>query len=291
MRVSKLSIGLLAFSIAALGGIGQAISSETNLNANLKAKSSLTNAAAHISNVHGNVNGTIKSGLKAIPGQINFTPRPGKDKPVTASGAGTRGTCLTHELDATPSSLTLIVPEVSPALTATGRPTFLFYVPKTKAKQVEFRLFANVTNELGEPQTGIYRQTIELSDRLAGEAGIISYTLPAASPSLELNQSYEWSVALVCHNHKRMRDIVASGAIERVNLSDAVSAMLHQASPLQQAQIYAKDGIWYEAAAILAGLNSDQNIKVNGAPVWQTLLSSEPVNLESIANTAITLIN
>jgi hypothetical protein len=294
MPVIKLSVsqvlgGLAGFSFATLAMAGSAISSPQTPQTSDR---QTANAAATISNVQGSIKSQPRA--KSLPTVVNFSPRPGKDKPTTASGAGTRGICFADAdqlANGTASSnlsnqdgLTLILPNITPALTAEARPTFLFYVPKTKAQQVEFRLFAKVENELGEPQTGIYRQAIDLSDELNGQSGVISYTLPANAPALELNQSYSWSVSLVCNTSKRQRDIVMHGDIERVELSNTVATAIAQADPAEQALLYAQDGIWYEAAAILASLNSEKD---SNAMPWQSLLSSELVNLSTIANTTI----
>ncbi|AFY71886.1 protein of unknown function DUF928 (plasmid) [Thalassoporum mexicanum PCC 7367] len=295
MRVSKSLISLVGITIATLSMTsmaGSALSFEPS------GDRQVANAAAKINNVQGNLEPNLKSSAKSLPLTVTFAPRPGKDKPVNTSGAGTRGSCLTSEVTSSDFSesadsadnLTLILPAVTPALTAQARPTFMFYVPKTKAQQVEFRLFANVENELGEPQTGVYRQTIDLNNQLNGEAGIISYSLPAESPMLQLDQSYAWSVALICNQNKRSRDIVVQGAIERVELSASLASQLAQATLAQQAQLYAQDGIWYEAAAILAQLNRNDH-GAGAEQLWQSLLGAQQVELEAIASNPIVVSN
>ena len=83
----------------------------------------------------------------------------------------------------------------------------------------------------------------------AAQSGIHALRLPYA---LQSDVDYQWTIAAVINPDQRASDILASGAIRRVDPSPALTARLGQASPSEQVFIYAEQGFWYDALAVLS---------------------------------------
>ena len=88
----------------------------------------------------------------------------------------------------------------------------------------------------------------------AKKCGIQRLRLSDYHVTLVPGVEYEWVVALVVDPDSRSKDVVASGAIERVEPSPAVTARLANSSKTELPYIYAEEGIWYDALAALSDL-------------------------------------
>jgi hypothetical protein len=67
---------------------------------------------------------------------------------------------------------------------------------------------------------------------------------------LEPGRHYEWFVALVVDPKSRSKDVLAGGAIERIEQSEPQPSM----SDADLARFYADHGIWYDAIAAVSNL-------------------------------------
>jgi hypothetical protein len=147
-------------------------------------------------------------------------------------GGGTRGG----------SGDTLSVSVVAPdhtGLTTEESPTLYWFVSKTTDLPVE----VTVT----DPDDA----TPVLELRLPGPtaAGVRKIALADHDARLRPGVTYQWHVALIPDPRRRSRDILASGTIERVALTEDVRARLAQAGPEARPAIYAEAGLWYDAVA------------------------------------------
>jgi hypothetical protein len=188
--------------------------------------------------------------------------------PGRREGGGTRGGCA----DARPS-LTAVMPADSFGYTTEAYPTWYFYVPNISAQTAEFTIY-------DEAETALYQSTLALE----GNAGIISLSLPrhADLRPLQVGQSYRWEFALICNPNTPSGVVFVDGWVERIEPSTALQSQLMDATPLEQARLYAEAGIWYNAIDILGQLrraNSDQSRYQSS---WQQLLDS--VGLRAIAS-------
>jgi hypothetical protein len=163
--------------------------------------------------------------------------------------------------------LTALSPLTKPGLTLTDRPTFLVYVPKTSAKNAEFSL----RNRMGQ---GVYRTMIALTT----PPTLISVTLPAQVPPLEVGKPYTWSFAIVCNPDDRLNDRFVTGMIQRIALDATRLRQIQQASPRAQVALYQQADAWYEAIAILYRLRRSQGNDSSISTAWRELLEAGGVD-------------
>ena len=214
--------------------------------------------------------------------QVTFEPRTDKPAPTITVGGGRRndGVCSQDRKASEPSttetkSLAQLLTPLLPSpftdlnLTVSGHPTFLVYVPQTSAKTVELTL----EDRDGK---GIYQTTINLQDT----PGIVSISLPASTPELEIGKDYRWFVSMNCQP-STAEDPFAEGLVRRIEPDSSLS-QLYGKKPLEQVNLYAKSGIWYDAVANLAALQRTQPNNPEVASAWKDLLRG--VGLDAIAN-------
>jgi hypothetical protein len=84
------------------------------------------------------------------------------------------------------------------------------------------------------------------------KAGVMQAQLPADASELVVGRKYLWSVALVCNPNDRSKNPVAQGQAQRVAASPELTRQLAAAnSAAAKAQIYAQQGLWYDALATI----------------------------------------
>ncbi|MEW6498122.1 MAG: DUF928 domain-containing protein [Cyanobacteriota bacterium] len=202
-----------------------------------------------------------------------FEPPPGRDAPQGGTAGGgsrpVRTACLSNS-SAKSSALTALTPGRHLGLTQSERPIFFVYLPQTTAQMGEFSLF-------DEHMNGIYQVSIPVS-----QAGLISIHLPDTVPPLTQDKPYYWTFALACNPSDRTEDGVVGGWIERAQPSDSLKQELANATAVEQASLYAKQGFWYDAIHILVELEQTQPNNPALATTWAELLKS--VGLDAIAS-------
>jgi len=67
-------------------------------------------------------------------------------------------------------------------------------------------------------------------------------------------RAIEWFVAVVTDADRRSKDILAGGAIERVDMPEALKAKLTQSAKSDFPFIYAEEGLWYDALQSISDL-------------------------------------
>ena len=220
--------------------------------------------------------------------QVTFEPRKDQPAPTVTVGGGRRydGKCLpegqasgqsTTEAKSLDQLLTPLLPSpfTDLQLTVSAHPTFLVYVPQTSAKAVELTLFARDKDKGEKP---IYQTSVNLS----GTPGIVSITLPATAPDLEMGKDYKWIVALTCQaGGPTLEDPFVEALIRRIQ-PDSALTQLAQAKPLDRVALYAKSGSWYDALANLAELRKAQPNNTEVASAWKELMQG--AGLDAIAN-------
>lgn len=222
-----------------------------------------------------------QTSLPQPPKQVTFEPRKDQPAPKITVGGGRRndGQC---SQDRKASELT--IPEAKPLnqlmtpllrspqsdaqLTVSSRPTFLVYVPKTSAKGLELTL--------EQDGKGISLTTVNLT----GTPGIVSISLPANEPELEIGKDYRWLVSVVCERGSP-EDSFADGTVRRIKADSSLSK-IDLAKPLDKVVLYAKNGVWFDALANLAALRKAQPNNPEVASAWKDLLQG--AGLGAIAN-------
>lgn len=158
-----------------------------------------------------------------------------------------------------PVSLTLLVPEKHTGLTASGRPTFVWYLSDVPAVPMRFRLTDR------EEKTTFIEQKIE-----APQAGINKLEMPKDQPELVSGQEYRWTVSLIC-NKGRASQNVARAKIKRVDAPQKLQEQLAgKTLESDKAIIYARAGYWYDA---LAASLAARAAKPNDAAIRDDFLS------------------
>lgn len=233
----------------------------------------------------------LPTGAEATPGSIFAPSEP--EPPGRRIGGGTRGgdaerrICVQDDdrsgRNVPPSptqatspelekrQLTVLLPdaETKLGLTLAAHPTFLWYVPNTSARQVEF-LLMDETDVIYEAQVNI-----------SGNEGIVSLTLPETAPALIENQYYRWYVFMVCDPTDRGGDAYTGGWVQRVQPNQELTAQLKAAKGKDVVLAYAKAGIWHETVASLLQLRQSNPEDEGLLNEWKELLGS--VNLKSFA--------
>ncbi|MBW4511593.1 MAG: DUF928 domain-containing protein [Scytonematopsis contorta HA4267-MV1] len=215
--------------------------------------------------------------------RVKFEPPKGQPAPAFTIGGGRRdnnnNTCTTSSRTArslppgnqnSNQALTALLPTTKLGLTVSSHPTFMVYVPSNSAKAVEFTL----ENEKGE---GVYQTTVNLKSNTK----ILEVPLPKSESALEIGKDYKWVVSMICQQ-SGPRDPFTEGVIRRVQPDTALTNSLRTAKPLEKVALYAKAGIWFEAAVNMVQLRRSQPNNPEIASAWQDLLLS--AGLERIAS-------
>ena len=197
------------------------------------------------------------SGLaKSLLGRYTSSPTAKKVYQRRNAVGGSRSDC---QSPLAKNSLTLLVPEEKVVhQTATNHPSFLFYAQAASTIPLEFTLVdPDVTEPLVEEPLYVKQQ------------GYHQVTLPE-SVKLEPNQTYLWHIAIPCANDPENFWSVLAAAVEYVPLSAKITQKLqHTDADLEKAQIYASNGIWYDAIDFANRARSE----LKSSTYWQQLLS------------------
>lgn len=176
-------------------------------------------------------------------------------------GGASRGDCRSFE------SLTALVPVTQGKVwgqTVSDRPTFWFYLPSelTGKTPIEFTL---------QDANDQYVYNTRLN-AVKTQSGLIRLTVPATAKPLEVGKSYTWTFSVYCDPAKPSSAVFVQGTIQRVALNQSLRNRLGNQKTLQQVQLYAANGIWFEAFDGLAELyrRDAKNSTVTSA--WGSLL-------------------
>ncbi|AFY74532.1 protein of unknown function (DUF928) [Synechococcus sp. PCC 7502] len=148
-----------------------------------------------------------------------YKPRTGMGIPQNSLGGTTRS-------DSCKSNCPIVlVPADTIPLTASAKPSFLFYVPSMKEGKALFQLFDQQDDK-------VFQTTFDLT----ATGGIVQFNLPNDAPNLETGKNYQWRV--VIRNTEGTNEL--KGFVRRVSLSAKVN------SQPQTAETYAQEGIWLD---------------------------------------------
>lgn len=244
---------------------------------------------------------------------IRYTP-PNRDAPPTTASGGTRShegpTILQHEEDlllrrptrrdnmsvpntrgderrpiappAAPVQAPSLLPQCSEKLpiflvpkdhaghTTSSRPKFYWYMAdpgsvefSLKKVETEEPLF---TNQLTIPKAGIFKAVI-----------------PPNQSELSVGQDYFWSVSVNCQTNQGVKKVTVQAVIKRLAPTVKLTRDLKGAtSPRDRARVYAQEGFWYDALAILFDAS---NLRPNQPSIRQDLFSLlDQVGLQNVTS-------
>jgi hypothetical protein len=163
--------------------------------------------------------------------------------------------------------------------TTRDRPTFWLHLQRPNNITTNLNLQLEL-KALNQPQHSSHTSNFTLEEV---PAGIISFTPNNTVPPLEVNQTYHWSLKVYCNQDEQF--VRTQGTIRRVALSAETQKQLNGKTPLEQASVYARQGIWFEALTTLG--TEIRNSQDEGAiATWQSLLKQ--ANLQRSATAPIT---
>ena len=181
-----------------------------------------------------------KTGDKKPPATGTVTPvytPPIRGAPRGRVGGGTRGTGREVFV------LSVLAPDHS-GLTVSEQPSLYWYISAPTSLPVELTVM----------DPGLTQPLLEVRLTAPIEAGIHRLRLSDHGVRLAHGVAYRWYVAVVPDAGRRSRDILAGGAIERINPSSEVAVRLGQARREDLPAIYAEAGLWYDALATMSDL-------------------------------------
>ncbi|MCU0535238.1 MAG: DUF928 domain-containing protein [Hydrococcus sp. Prado102] len=201
---------------------------------------------------------------------VSFDP-PDGDRPKNTAGGASRndGRCSQDPNNLQPY-ITAVLPADRYGLTVESHPTFLVYLPPTSAQKAFFSI-------KDESDRDRYQTFLSLK-----QSGVMEIKLPADAPGLEIGKTYKWSFVMMCDSVLRPDSPLVEGQIQRIEMNANLSERLKEATPIEQAALYGKAGIWYDTVATLVDLKRSQPKNSTLATIWEDLLES--VELGAIAD-------
>jgi hypothetical protein len=161
-------------------------------------------------------------------------------------------------------------------LTTAAQPTFWVQLPaKLPPDAIAELKLSDDTN------TPTHRAQFQLVN---APAQVASFALPATAPPLKPNKLYRWVITVYCDpgtnpSGEPTADFVTlQGGIQRVTLPPTIQHQLTAAqSPLAKTQIYANNGIWFDALTAL-GTEAQTQPSPTINRTWADLLNQASFN-------------
>jgi hypothetical protein len=182
---------------------------------------------------------------------------PSRGAPGGRIGGGTRG-------GGNIFVLSVLAPDHS-GLTTSEQPSLYWFISKPTALPIELTVMDS---------QGI-KPLLETKLPSPAEPGIQRVRLADYNVHLAPGAAYRWFVAVVPDADRRSKDILAGGAIERVDLQEDVKAKLAQASDKEVPFVYAQAGLWYDALKSISDL-------IDAAPQNQELRNERTALLKQV---------
>ncbi|NJM45837.1 MAG: DUF928 domain-containing protein [Alkalinema sp. RU_4_3] len=206
---------------------------------------------------------------------VLFAPKKGKGMPRRSDGGASRTNLYGGYNNGNESlNMQAMTPENFFGTTLEARPTIMVYLPESDAKEAVFTLKDDAKNLH-------YQMVVPVS----GQAGVMALQLPSDAPELELEQDYQWYVALKVEQELVPGTPFVDGWVKRIRATPELTQQLANQSSQKQAEILAAEGIWYDSAALLAQAYKMDSKNEAIAQDWKDLLGS--VNLTEIADPAL----
>jgi hypothetical protein len=137
--------------------------------------------------------------------------------------------------------LTVLAPDHS-ALTVSEQPSLFWYISSSTSLPIEVTVMDLRTTQ----------PVLETQLAAPVAPGVQRIRLADHGVRLEPGVPYRWFVTVVPNSNRRSRDILAGGAIERVEPPEGLPAKLAQARKEEIAPLYAQAGVWYDALSAIS---------------------------------------
>lgn len=200
--------------------------------------------------------------VSLLPAHAEYRPPANPTAPQGGtSTAGTRDGCLGDLAQADPI---LLAPEQSLGQTQSPHPTLTWYIPQAiPSTPIELRLYRNLANH---QRKLLHRIT------LPSRSGWTTYQYPLDRPDLTSGHTYRWQLIAPCDPNRPSQT-----ALHSVDflLQPPIPARSLPQTPIEQARIYAKNGLWYDAIALVVN-GTDPATAALRLTLLQDLLNAEP---------------
>jgi uncharacterized protein DUF928 len=159
-------------------------------------------------------------------------PRKGAPAPGLRRGGGTRG------MNKSVSVISLLAPE-HVGLTLLEQPVLYWFTPTKQDHAFSFE-FTLIGDNAETP-------VIETKLPPPAQAGLQQIKLSDYKVKLSPGERYLWSVSLIVDAEERSANVVAKGAIERVDPAKLEHPLAANFTDAEAASRYAEAGVWYDA--------------------------------------------
>ncbi|MGJ5672194.1 MAG: DUF928 domain-containing protein [Nostochopsis sp.] len=191
------------------------------------------------------------------------------------NGSTRRGGCLGGDQPL----LVLLLPSTNLGLTTAAYPKFFWYTPDNTAQIMQFSLYT--VDEKLHPRTLVYQTNFKPKT----QAKITSLTLPNNDkvPPLAVNQTYQWSVSMVCDiKDPSPRSVISVyGWVQRVNISQNIANKLKRSSSRERLSVYAEQGLWFNLLSTVVELRACNPSDTKLSDIWTSLL--QQIELDYLA--------
>lgn len=162
---------------------------------------------------------------------------PLRGAPSARVGAGTRGEDLSG------IRLYVLTPDHA-GLTVNAQPDLYWYVSGPVDARYQFVIIEDET----------LKTVLETEPAKITRAGIQKISLKDRGFKLQRGVEYQWIVSVIGKKKQRSADIIASGIIERVAVTDRLANRLapENLENIEKAIILAEESIWYDAIALIS---------------------------------------
>ena len=192
-----------------------------------------------------------------------YTP-PKRGAPGGRVGGGTRG--IQREVFV----LSVLAPDHS-GFTTSEQPSLYWFISNSTSLPVELTVM--------DPQGVQPILETRLPDPVT--AGVHRIRLSDYNVRLAPGAAYRWFVAVVPDVDRRSKDIMAGGAIERIEIPEGLMTKVAQAPKSNLPSIYAEAGLWYDTVAAISEL-------IDASPQDQALRQQRTALLAQVGLTGIT---
>lgn len=200
---------------------------------------------------------------------VEFPNAPKRQPPRSTAAGGRRGgasLCIQG---------TLPMKALTPAddnyfTTISSQTPFFVYIPKTQAKLARFALKDSTGNQIDYQEIPIQ------------QGDYILRINPSQDTILDVGQSYNWEISLVCPPEvpNRGSGNTVKGTVERVSPGgQLLETLMGETDTVKKAQIYANANLWGDTIVLVAQAKKSQPRE------WVELLNS--VGLQAYANKPI----
>jgi hypothetical protein len=190
-------------------------------------------------------------------------------------GGASRGPCRQFE------ALTALVPATKGVVwgqTMSDRPAFWFYLPSALTEKTPIEFVVQDADD-----NYIYNTRITAPKT---KSGLIRLPIPATAKSLEVGKAYTWTLSVYCDPAKPSSSVFVKGNVQRVAGNTDLQRRLKNITPLDQARVYAANGVWYDAFDTLAVLYRETPRDRAIESAWANLL--QQVNLDRLKTVPLT---